>query len=84
MSELHTTVAPQWKLLGVFLNLDSSFLRVIEMDNPQNTKVCLMEMLQYWQQHDPQPSWSTLVKALRELGEEKLGENIKEKYCILD
>ena len=79
MSELHNTIAPQWKLLGIFLNLDANLLGVIEVDNHQRVKMCLMEMLQLWLKQDPQPSWSTLVEALREMGEENLAQSIEEK-----
>ena len=64
------------------LGIDSGVLDNIEADNPKNCESCLREMLKVWlKQLDPAPSWRAVVEALDVLGEPKLAQELKQRYC---
>ena len=52
-----------------------------EADNPANGS-CLREMLRIWlKKVNANPSWMDSVEALKRLGEEKLSQQLEDKYC---
>ena len=43
----------------------------------------LVEMLDAWlRKVDPPPTWSAIIEAVEFLGEEQLGRELREKYCL--
>lgn len=75
-------VSDQWVTLGVQLGLPKSELNNIEVKYQNNSKRCLIEMLEEWlqQQVDPSPSWADVVNAVKSLGDNQLEKELREKY----
>ena len=75
-------VASKWENIGVMLGIDSGVLDNIDADNPKSCENCLREMLKVWlKQLAPAPSWQAVVEALDVLGEPKLAQELKQRYC---
>lgn len=73
--------ASNWENIGVFLDINDGHLSKIKADNGDSGD-CLREMLRIWlKKVDPPPSWNGIVKALKYLGEEKLSQELKGRYC---
>lgn len=56
---------------------------MISADHRGNTKRSLIEVLQLWLRRSPQPTWETIVEALKDpiVGEPRLAKEIEAKYC---
>jgi len=64
-----STLTTKWFQLGLALGLSYNTLRVIEFDNPGDSRTCLQQMLIAWLKKKDmavgsQPSWRALVAAL--------------------
>ena len=82
LKELYTKVADRWEDLGIFLGIESGKLDAINSENRQ-VQSCLREMLKVWLKSvDPPPSWQILIKALRDLDELQLSEDLKKLSLI--
>ena len=68
-----------WFGLGVHLRLDVAKLKRIEAKNGNNEE-CKREMLQVWIDTVGDSDWSSIVKALRKIGENDLAEKLYTKY----
>ena len=80
MNALYHNVADKWKLIGVYLEIND--LSIIETKCHGDSHFCLLEMLDAWLKRvDPPPTWSVIIEAVVFLGEEKLGRELREKYC---
>ena len=81
MTALYRKVADKWKAIGVYLRI--SDLASIETKHHSDPHLCLIEMLDTWLKRvDPSPSWSAIIEAVEFLGEEQLGKELREKYCL--
>ena len=70
-------VASKWYLIGLWIGVDENELDKIEVDNPNESNMCLVKMLKRWlKMVQPKPSWFTIVDALKGVQEGKLAENI--------
>ena len=79
--ELTTRVAAKWEEIGTSLQLESGLLEIIKKDNPNDCRACLREMLKEWmKQVDPPPSWSVIIKAIKDCGYRPLARTLREKY----
>jgi len=67
-----------WFRLGMCLRVPESVLITIRQDI-QTTSTCRQEMLTAWMKREV-PTWSTLVKALLDLGMPDLAMEIASKY----
>ena len=83
LKELLSKVASKWENIGILLGIDDGPLSKIKADNHGESGDCLREMLRVWlKKVDPPPSWNLLVDALKSLGEEKLAQELRKKYCV--
>lgn len=75
-------MSDQWVTLGVQLGIPKSELNNIEVKYQNNSKRCLVEMLEEWLQQkvDPSPSWADVVNAVKSLGDNQLEKELREKY----
>ena len=78
--EFYKTVANKWEDIGIQLDIDDGELAKVKADH-QGCGSCLREMLRIWLKKVAEPSWKDLVEALEYLGEEKLAQHLKDKYC---
>ena len=76
-SELATVI--NWFLLGINLGLPQHELTKIERDYQRNDRR-RVEMLNLWLQRTPNGTWEDVVRALQQMGENRVAENIREKY----
>ena len=74
-------MANKWEDIGIQLDIDDGELAKVKADHPGETGSCLREMLRIWFKKVQHPSWNVLVEALKYLGENKLAQQLKEKYC---
>ena len=82
LKELFSKVASNWENIGVMLDIDEGPLKKIKADHKESGD-CLREMLRIWlKKVEPPPSWNLLVDALKSLGEEKLAQELRKKYCV--
>ena len=76
-------MADKWEDIGILLDIEEGQLNKVKSDNDAgNGGDCLREMLKIWlKKIDPKPSWSSMAKALKVLGEQSLAERIRKTYC---
>ena len=74
-------VANKWEFLGLVLRVKTSELSKIEAENQKDCSKCLLEMLKWWLNNVPNPSWSSIAKALKSIENNKLAEKVTETYC---
>lgn len=74
--------AADWEDIGVELEIDGGDLKQIKTDNPNDSKSCLRELFSKWLlKVNPEPSWTAIVDAVKNCGDEELASKIKSKYC---
>ena len=85
LRELSSKVSADWEDIGLCLGLGPGQLDIIKTDYPSDCQKCFREMIKVWfrQQVDPPPSWSALIEALDDLGQNSLAQNLRDKYQIL-
>ena len=57
---------------------DKSIVDILKEENPPN-KQC-NEMFRVWLENDPSSSWESLISTLKEIGLEKVAEDILKDY----
>ena len=73
------SVAPQWRTIGLLLDLDRRDLNIIKSD-ADNIHSCLEGMLSLWlKQIDPPPSKSKIITVLRELKFNEEAQRLEEQ-----
>ena len=70
----------KWYHLGLQLDLDDFKLQEIEV-NMKDNKDHLRKMFQAWLEDCVNPSWKDVVKALKEIGDRKLGAELEKQFC---
>ena len=79
-TELVTVI--NWFLLGINLGLPKHELSKIQQNYAhQGNDQQRVEMLYLWLQRTPNATWEDVVRALEQMGENRVAENIREK-CI--
>ena len=82
MDALYNTVADKWEPIGIYLHLPMATLKAIAEERQHDPHKCLLGMLEVWLKRvDPPPTWSAIIEAVKFLGEEQLGRELREKYC---
>ena len=82
LEELYTKAASKWEDIGISLEIEDGKLERIKIDNANDSRSCLREMLRAWLSRvDPPPSWSAIAGALECLGDENLADHLRSKYC---
>ena len=81
MKDLRSALAAvtDWYMLGVYLSLETYELMRIEENYPRNERR-MSQMLDLWLRRTPKPTWGDLVRALQEMGENKVAEIICQNY----
>ena len=84
MTEL-IEVSCKWELVGIQLLVPDWKLGIMERENRDQCKECLMKVLEYWRKHagpNNPFSWETIVTILksRSIGNIRLAEDIEQKY----
>lgn len=83
LKELYNTVANKWEDIGILLGIEDGQLAKVKADYPMNSGSCLREMLRIWlKKVEPQPLWTDLIDSLNALGEEKLAQQLRKRYCL--
>ena len=84
MNELHE-VRADWYDLGVQLRMETHDLDVFRLENQNDTKKCLRQMLSVWllQEFPSPPSWERVVDALSSpaINKKSIAERLKHIYC---
>jgi len=75
LSQLNTV--DEWYTLGVYLGLHPRILAAIK-EECATIEECRTQMLLQWQT----PSWSAVVKALVEIGQDRLASDLAAKYGV--
>lgn len=68
-----------WHLLGIKLGIPTFKLKKIEEDYKTNDQRKI-ETLATWLQQTPRPSWSDVMSALRQMGEDAVAESVQQQY----
>ena len=84
MNELHE-VRADWYDFGVQLRMETHDLDVFRLENQNDTKKCLRQMLSVWllQEFPSPPSWERVVDALSSpaINKKGISERLKHIYC---
>ena len=81
MNALYHKVADKWKMIGVLLEIPKGKLASIAEKYRGDPHKCLVEMLETWLERvDPPATWAAMIDAVEFLGEEQLGEKLRDKY----
>ena len=80
--ELYPKVADKWEDIGIMLKIDSGKLDALKTTENRTSQACLREMLKIWLKLDP--SWITIIDALKILGEKELASHLRATYCSRD
>ena len=84
LKELYTKAADKWEDIGILIGVDSRTLDTLKATYRDACQSCLKEMLKVWLKiTQPPPTWSTIVEALSDLGDEQLAVYLKQKYVSL-
>ena len=57
-----------WYSLGKQLGIGNSDLKRIEKECERHPERCKIEVIQFWLHHDPEPTWSKLARAVKDMG----------------
>lgn len=66
--------------LGLALKLDPYDLRIIEQDYRGDTRKQTLKMFQHWLKTQPNGSFEQLIKALHEVGDERVASSLCMEY----
>ncbi len=82
LAELYEEVGDEWENIGLALGLKPGILGGIK--GPYKLpKDCLKDMLREWLNRSVDPSWQSLIRALRHsnVGMMQLAKDLETKYC---
>ena len=68
-----------WIPLGLRLGIKLPELKIIKANNPNDLKMCRIEMYEEWQKKVT-PTWSAVVQALDEIGMRRLASELAQKH----
>ncbi len=78
-----SSAAPQWKLIAIYLGLESAQVRSIDKDF-DTIEDKLLEVLGWWEENveEDQHNWKTIYEAMKNTfrGENKIVKQIRLKY----
>ncbi len=82
LSELYEEVGGEWENIGLALGLEPGILGGLKGDH-KHLKDCLRDMLKEWLNRSDDPSWQSLIRALRNpsIGKVQLANALEAKYC---
>ena len=83
MDALYHKVADKWRMIGILLEIPKGKLEAIAKKYHHDSHNCLVEMLETWLERvDPPTTSVAIIEAVEFLGEEQLGKELREKYCV--
>ena len=83
MNALYHTMADKWEHIGIYLFLPMAILKLIAAEHHRDPQTCLIRMLEVWLNTvNPPPTWSAIIETVEFLGEEQLGQELREKYLF--
>ena len=75
------TTITNWYQLGIYLNLQTHELDKIQQDHAHHgNDRQMLEMLALWLRRTPNATWQDVVSALKQMEENRVAENIRQKY----
>ena len=81
LRELSSKVSHKWEEIGPCLGLKEGQLSIIKKDNPNDCQSCFREMIKLWfQQLNPPPSWSYIIRVLDVIGYQRLARDLNKKF----
>ena len=80
LEESHA-VTDGWQEVGLFLGLEYSDIRTIELDCQQKLRRCMMVMFNKWLKQETNPTWEKYCEALEKASYVVLAKELREKYC---
>ena len=69
-----------WNRLGLALKLDPYELYIIEKDYQGDTRKQTLKMFEHWLKTQPNGSYEQLIKALHEVGDERVASSLCMEY----
>ena len=69
-------MTPDWMMLGLYLGIDNTTLRIIESDNPLKAVDCHRTMLSTWLRQGGGANRNTLIEALEKMNKRDMIETI--------
>ncbi len=81
LTELHA-VCSKWYYIGLALGLTADTLDAMKGPHKEHVD-CLTDMVKKWLNTSPDPSWQSLIQALRSpiVGKEPLARHLENKFC---
>ena len=73
--------APHWYLLGLHLGIEDTALQVIKTDCPNDCNGRMTSMLGKWLEMNTNPTWRTVVTALRKIQQNKVASEVEGEHC---
>ena len=81
MDALYHKVADKWRMIGIYLKISEGKLSSIAKECQHDPPSCLVAMLYTWLERvQPPATWAAIIEAVEFLGEEQLGEELRDKY----
>jgi len=81
MDALYHEVADKWKAVGVLLEIPKGTLAGIAEKCQYDPHKCLLDLFENWLERvHPPASWTAVIEAVEFLGEEQLGQKLRDKY----
>ena len=74
-------IVNDWMVLGEELGVSSSKLKKIEADRRGDVERMTSEMITAWFNGSANAGWEQLVKALKEIGRDRIAHDIIERKC---
>ena len=74
----------KWFSLGVQLKVSNTTLQSLMSASSQNPEYCVYQVLVYWLNNAPSPTWESLACALssKTVAKLKIASTIRERHCI--
>ena len=72
-----------WHLLGIYLDLKIHQLHTIERNHRGDDERCKTEMLNCWLDNTIAPTWEAVVKALGQMEQGRVADEIQRKYNVV-
>lgn len=76
---MHLQVS-DWNRLGLALDLEPYDLDIIGKDHHGDTRTQTLKMFQLWLKNQPDASYEQLIKALNEVGDERVASFLCKKF----
>ena len=72
---------PDWFMLGIYIGVEASQLHKIQANFPNvSCDRYKAELFHMWLRDGRNCSWATVIKALKDMGENKLADKLRKKF----